>query len=394
MTPVSTTSWGKIGLALWAGVVAALQVGVIAPVVPLLQKDLGLSLPFVGAILSCVTLVAVLLGTVAGAWTNRFGLVRAIGWGLALMAIAAALAALVEDGTMLLAIRAVAGLGYLLTAVACPPLIARLAAERHRALALSLWGSFLPLGIALADVGAAVLLEPIGWRGLFWADAAISAATCAAASIGLRGLGVGQARTAATPGLWAVYRMKAPLLLILAFAIFAFTFIVFAAIEPTYLAEIRGVALDQAGRVSALTTLAAIPGAFLAGWLIHRGVTPMRLAWIGLLVPALLSALVFLSALPIAPVVMTTALALFVGALVPAATYAMIPKIAPDPLHFAPINGMLMQIGSFGTLVGPPVFGAWTDALGWGAAPVLLIALAAVAIACLAGAGRAALVSP
>ena len=386
----STSPWGKIALVYLAGIVAALQVGVIAPIVPLLQHDLDLSLPYVGAILSCVTLISVLLGTVAGSWTNRFGLVRAIGWGLAMMAVAGALAARVEGGAVLLSIRAVAGLGYLLTVVACPPLIARLAADRDRAFALALWGSFLPVGIAVADAGAAVLLEPLGWRGLFWVDAGVTAATCVAAAIGLRGQGAGVARTADTLGIWAVYRMRPSLMLMLAFGVFTLTFIVFAAVEPSYLAEARGMAIDQASRISALTTLAAIPGALTAGWLIRRGVSPVRLAWVGLIAPALLSVAVFIPAVPIAPVVIATVGALFLGGLVPAAVYALIPRVAPDPTHFAPVNGLLMQLGSLGTLIGPPLFGGWANLLGWASSPILLIALAAGGIVCLIGVMRTA----
>ncbi len=281
-----------------------------------------------------------------------------------------------------------------MTAVACPPLIARIASERDRAFALALWGSFLPVGIALADAGAAVLLEPVGWRGLFWTGAGVTAATAVAAAIQLRGLASGQPHNAATPNLWAVYRMRAPLLLMFSFGVFTLTFIVFAAVEPAYLVEARGMALDQAGRVSALTTLAAIPGALVAGWLIRRGLSPLRLAWAGLIVPAVLSLAVFTAAVPIAPVVIATALALFVGALSPAATYALIPRIDANPLHFAPINGLLMQIGSLGTLIGPPLIGAWTERMGWGSSPILLLALAAAGIACLIDVARRAFISP
>lgn len=388
------TSWSKVGLTYFAGVVAALQVGMIAPVVPLLQHDLGLSLSYVGAILSCVTLISVLLGTVAGSWTNRFGLVRAIVWGLAMMAIADAIAALADGGTTLLLIRAVAGLGYLLTVVACPPLIARVATEHDRAFALALWGSFLPVGIALADAGAAALLGPVGWRGLFWTGAGVTAATAIAAATSLRGLAPGQPRHAAALGPWTVYGRRAPLLLMLSFGVFTLTFIVFAAVEPAYLVEARGMALAQAGRVSALTTLAAIPGALVAGWLIRRGLSPFHLARVGLIAPAALSLAVFTLAVPIAPVVIATALALFVGALSPAATYALIPHVDANPMHFAPINGLLMQIGSLGTLVGPPLIGAWTERMGWGSSPILLLALAAAGLACLADVARRAFISP
>jgi MFS family permease len=378
-----STPWKRICVVYLAGIIAAVQVGVIAPVVPLLQHDLALSLPFVSAILSCVTGVSVVLGTVAGSWTNRFGLVRAIVGGLILMAIAAGLSALVDSGGLLLAIRIVLGLGYLMTVVACPPLIARLANDRDRSFALALWGSFLPMGIAVALGASAVLLDGIGWRGLFWVDAAATAVTALVSLAVLRGLAPPAAPSPSDLSIWAVYRMRNPLLLMTAFGVFALVFIVFAGVEPAYLTEARGMGVDAAGRTIALTTLVAIPGSFIAGWLIRRGMAAMRLAQAGLIIPAILSIAIFLpdTALPV--VIACTALAMIIGALIPAAVYAMIPRIEPDPKKFAPVNGLLMQIGSSGTLIGPPLFAGWTDAFGWTLAPLLLILLSAVGCLCL-----------
>ena len=379
----ATTSWKRIGVVYLAGIVAAVQVGVIAPVVPLLQHDLNLSLPFVGAILSCVTFVSVLLGTVAGNWTNRFGLVRAILLGLALMAIAAAVSAVIESGNALLAIRALSGLGYLMTVVACPPLIAQLAADRDRAFALALWGGFLPLGIAIAEGASALLLVDIGWRGLFWVNTAATAVATLVSLIMLRGLAPGAAASASDLSVWMVYRMRAPLLLMICFGVFALVFIIFAGVEPAYLAEARGMSIDAAGRTIALTTLLAIPGSLIAGALVRKGVAPINLAWVGLAAPALLSILIFTPAISNPVAIAASALAMITGALIPASVYSMIPRIEPDPKRFAPINGLLMQIGSTGTLIGPPIFTAWTDALGWVLAPVLLILISVAALVCL-----------
>ncbi|HEY1723454.1 MAG TPA: MFS transporter [Magnetospirillaceae bacterium] len=377
------TPWKRLGIVYLAGILAAVQVGVIAPVVPLLQHDLDLSLPFVSAILSCITFVSVVLGTVAGNWTNRFGLVRAIVVGLALMTVAAGLSAVVESGGALLAIRALSGLGYLATVVACPPLIAQLANDRDRAFALALWGAFLPLGIAVAEGASALLLTDIGWRGLFWVNTAATALAGVVSMIMLRGLAPGAAPSDSDLSVWAIYRMKAPLLLMFCFGVFAFIFIVFAGVEPAYLAEARGMSVGAAGRTIALTTMLAIPGSLIAGALVRKGVAPIRLAWIGLSAPALLSILIFAPALSTPVAIAASALAMITGALIPAAVYAMIPRIEPDPKRFAPINGLLMQIGSGGTLIGPPIFAAWTDGLGWALAPVLLILISAAAMACL-----------
>jgi hypothetical protein len=52
-----TTSWGRIALLYAIGVLAAGQLGIVPPLVPALQRDLGLSLATAGMTVSVVTLV-------------------------------------------------------------------------------------------------------------------------------------------------------------------------------------------------------------------------------------------------------------------------------------------------------------------------------------------------
>ncbi len=107
----------------------------------------------------------------------------------------------------------------------------------------------------------------------------------------------------------------------IAFGIFALIFIVFAGVEPAYLTEARGMSIDAAGRAVALTTLIAIPGSFIAGGLVRRGVSPMRLAQIGFIIPAILSVAIFLPDTSLPIVIGATAIAMITGALIPAAVY-------------------------------------------------------------------------
>ena len=71
------------------------------------------------------------------------------------MAVAAALCAAANDAATLLAGRTLAGIGYLLVVVAGPSLMAATAEPRHQPMTLSLWGTFVPTGIALAGLVAA-----------------------------------------------------------------------------------------------------------------------------------------------------------------------------------------------------------------------------------------------
>ena len=69
------------------------------------------------------------------------------------------------------------------------------------------------------------------------------------------------------------------------------------------------------------------------------------------------------------------------GGLVPAAAFASVPLVAPDARAIGPINGLLAQAGSLGSLAGPPTLALWVEWAGWSAAPLLLLAVAAVGAA-------------
>ena len=170
-----TTSWSRIALLYAIGVLAAGQLGVVPPLVPELQRDLGLSLAGAGTAVSVITLVGAVLGLPAGGWSQRIGHARALAIGLAIMAVAAALCAAANDAATLLAGRTLAGIGYLLVVVAGPSLMAATAEPRHQPMTLSLWGTFVPTGIALAGLVAAGFADR-GWRTIFAVDLVLLAA--------------------------------------------------------------------------------------------------------------------------------------------------------------------------------------------------------------------------
>ena len=128
-----TTSWSRIALLYAIGVLAAGQLGIVPPLVPELQRDLGLSLAGAGTAVSVITLVGAVLGLPAGGWSQRIG--HGAGarhrscrsWPSPRRLCAAA-----SDAATLLAGRTLAGIGYLLVVVAGPSLMAATAEPRHQ----------------------------------------------------------------------------------------------------------------------------------------------------------------------------------------------------------------------------------------------------------------------
>jgi len=299
-----TTAWWRIAVLYAAGVSAAAQLGLVPPLVPALQRDLSLSLTAIGFCISGVTLTAALFGLCTGVWCERIGHGRALVLGILVMGLAAALCAAAGGAQALLAARALAGIGYLLVVIAAPSLMIAVSEPRHRALALSLWGTFVPTGIALAGIATAELADHARWCLAFALDGVVLAAVL------LLALGAAQRVDAPPrPVRWTPLTMVRPAL-----------------------------------------PLAVAP--------------PVPLAISGL------------------------ALSFAVGGLIPAAAFASVPRLAADPRAVGPINGLLAQAGSLGSLAGPPALALWVETTSWSWTPVLLLVVAVTGAVALRPASR------
>jgi len=372
-----TTSWGRIALLYAIGVLAAGQLGIVPPLVPALQRDLGLSLATAGMTVSIVTLVGALFGLPAGGWSERVGHARALRIGILVMAAAAALCAAADDANMLLAARGLAGVGYLLVVVAGPSLMASTAEPRHHAFTLSLWGTFVPAGIALSGIAAAAFADGAGWRFIFAADVVLLAFALIVAIVAIpqtRGPQHDERRV-------SVGTLRAAAPLSVAFFCFALVFLALAGLLPAYLVESRGLPADEAGRIVAIATAFGISGSLFAGWLMRRGAAPGRLVAVGLIASTVIAALSF-SAAPVPLAVAGFAVCFALGGVAPAAAFASVPQVAADMRALGLINGLVAQAGSLGSLAGPPVLALWIEWTGWALAPVLLLAVAAIGAAC------------
>jgi MFS family permease len=371
-----TTSWGRIALLYAIGVLAAGQLGIVPPLVPALQRDLGLSLAGAGMTVSIVTLVGALFGLPAGGWSERVGHARALRIGILVMAAAAALCAAADDANMLLVARGLAGVGYLLVVVACPSLMVSTAESRHHAFALSLWGTFVPAGIALSGLAVAAFADRAGWRIIFAVDAALLAFGLITATAIPQTRGPRHDERRVSGG---ALRAAAPLSV--AFFCFALVFLALAGLLPAWLVERRGLPADEAGRIIAIAAAFGIAGSLLAGRLMRRGASPGRLVAVGLIASTVIAALSF-SAAPVPLAVAGFAVCFALGGLVPAAAFASVPQVATDRRAVGPVNGLLAQTGSLGSLAGPPALALWVEATDWSLAPVMLVAVAAIGAAC------------
>ncbi|MFI7143772.1 CynX/NimT family MFS transporter [Nonomuraea sp. NPDC050022] len=379
--------WVLIAIVYLGGVAAAMSLGKFASVGPAVAGELGLSLSELGWVISAVVGVGAVVGLPAGYLVRRFGTERSLITGLVLMGAASAASVWAGGFGWLLTARGVEGAGYVLVTIACPALILRLASERDRGTALSIWATFVAVGIGLSTLGGGVLGSALGWRG--WIGL-ITALTLAMALVVWVRLPRGSGRLVAAGPVPKIGALKWPAALALAFCLGALVTIPVIVLLPTLLIEEYGRTATAAGAVTSVISLLSALGGLAVGVLLRRG-TPVRvLALVGLLtVPAawlMYGGAASLTAAQVGAAIISMENG-FLGALV----FAALPMVL-DRLDHADVgNGVVAQAGSLGSLLGPPMFGLVVAGPGFQAlVPVIAVGMIAAVGALLLVGGRAA----
>jgi predicted MFS family arabinose efflux permease len=356
------------------GVLAAAALGKVAPAVSLLRADLGLSLGGAGWLVSAITAVPALLGTPAGLWVRRRGGRRALLAGLAILAVTGVAGAGVPGVGWMLAARVVEGVGFLLVVVAAPTLLVQMAAREDQPRVLALWGTGIPVGLAVS-AAAGGALAPLGWR--LWMTVPSLLAVPAAVASAL--LVPPDSPAGAAPGRAAgrarlrLADLRAPALLAGGFCAAVVIGGAVLGMLPAFLEEERRAGIAASGTATALVALCSVLGSLVAGWLLGRGVGLRALAATGLLMP-LASWPVVWAGGSFGGSVLAAAALMAANGVVVAGVFAAVPRVAAAPDHLAVVNGLVAQLGSAGSLLGPPLFAWAAVAAGWGVLPPLVAA--------------------
>ena len=354
-----------------AGVSAAMHVAKLPPALPVLQQEMGIGLVQAGFLLSLVQLASMALGVVAGLTADGIGLKRSMLIGLTLLS-AAGLAGGFADGVaMLLALRALEGLGFLLATVAAPSLVRRCVAPSQVTRMLGFWGAFMPFGTALALLAGPAVLGVVGWPGWWWLVALLSGAMAIWVARVVPADTPHRPVAAAAEGwgarLGQTLRARGPWLVALTFAAYSAQWLAVIGFLPSLYAQ-AGIGGLRGAVLTALVAAVNIVGNVLAGRLLSRGVAPQRVLWCGFAAMALGAWLAFGAATAQQPLLRYAGALLFstLGGLVPGCLFALAPRVAPSERTVATTVGWLMQWSAFGQVSGPPL-AAWvaSQAGGW-----------------------------
>ena len=379
--------WVRPASTIAAGILAAASLGKVGPVSAQVGRAFGLSPFALGATISLITLVGAVLAAPAGQWLRDRDPGPWLAAGLAVMAVAGGAMTLAPPSrAALICLRAVEGAGYLLIVVGGPSvLIRQVSAGRARA-ALALWGICTPAGFAVSAAAGGLAASRAGWQDWF----AALAAACAVLAGVVLALARGQRRGApaapppADPGRPP---LAGALLLACGFGALSLMAVAILSLLPTYLIQ-RGLTPAAAGAATAVAAAASIPGNACAAALLRRGVRPGVLACSMLACPAL-AGVTFARAVPLPAAVGGAAVLIFAVGIAASAGYASLPEVTRSRRDLPLANGIMIQLGSVGALIGPPVFAAVTGLRQWQliaylAIPAVIVGAAAMASATLA----------
>lgn len=389
MTAAAANPMTAAWVVVLAGVVSALQVGKLPPALTALQADLGLSLVQSGFLLSMVQLAGMLTAVVVGLLADSLGLKRAMVSGLLLLAAASALGSLASTAPVLLVLRAIEGMGFLWVTLPAPALIRRLVAPQRLARMIGVWGTYMPLGTALALLGGPFII-PIGGWPLWWdlfALLSLAMAVWLYRVVPSDPPSLPQSRTTLVSSLAATLSAAGPWLVALMFCVYSAQWLAVVGFLPSIYASV-GLSGASLGVLTAAAAGANVVGNVASGRLLQAGHPPQKLLWIGFGGMALGSSLAFMAATETLPVLRYAATLLFfsVGGLVPATLFALAVRLAPGERQVAGTVGWVLQWSALGQFFGPPAV-AWVAAQagGWQQTPWVTVGC------CALGSGLAAL---
>jgi MFS transporter, CP family, cyanate transporter len=162
------------------GVAAAMHIGKMPALLPLLADEMHLSRLQTGWLLAVFQIAGMLLGLMGGLLADQVGRRRLMMFGLLIGALASLLAPVFvrkEDPAgvyWLLAFRAIESFAFLATVLPGPGLLQRLVNKGDLRSYMGWWAAYMPMGMGLGLVASPLLSTAYGWRGVWVAVALVN----------------------------------------------------------------------------------------------------------------------------------------------------------------------------------------------------------------------------
>jgi MFS family permease len=368
------TRWGAVAALILAGVVVALQIGKASIAVPVLQKELQLTLVVASWVIGAYGVLGAVGGLPSGIVASLFSARRTLIAGLIAAGLGSLAGAMATNGGVLIATRIIEGCGFLAAVLAVPRLLRAVTAPRDRDTVLAFWGAYMPAGSVIMMVAGPQLMN-FGWQTMWIVNGAVVLLYALIVAM----LPVQEETPAENPGQALLSNVKlavgapGPILLALAFGIYTFQYAALAGLLPTLLVDRMGLSVAAAGAISAVTVAANAVGNVFAGAMLRFGASLWAIAAFGYCFVGAAAFGIFSENLPVALIATLASTSLAVTGLIPASIFAAAPRFAHSSALLAILLGILNQASNLGNLFGPAAIASVAQTFGWGRAPLLFL---------------------
>lgn len=173
--------WLALAVLAMAQFMVVLDITIVNVALPAIQTDLGFSADGLQWVVNAYTLAFGGLLLLGGRSSDLLGRRRLFLVGLALFGVASLAGGFATSSGMLVAVRAVQGVGAaLLSPAALALLTVTFPAGRERNVALGVWGALAGIGGTLGVVAGGVLVDSLGWEWIFFVNVPVAALAIAA----------------------------------------------------------------------------------------------------------------------------------------------------------------------------------------------------------------------
>ena len=374
------TRWGAAFILIFAGVISALQIGKAAIAVPILQRELALTLVAASWIVGAYGVLGAAAGLPAGILSSMLRARTTLIAGLAVAGVGSIAGAFAESAAVLIATRVLEGCGSLAASLAVPRLLRAVTAPRDLPPMLAVFAAHLPFGSVVMMLAAPHAMW-FGWQGLWLINGAIVLGYAVAiACVRLDEPPAAHAAPSVLSNIGAVLGTPGPVLLALAFGTYTFQYLALSGLLPALLVDRMGLSIAAAGTVSAIAVAANAVGNMSAGALLRLGVPVWSIMATAFASVGLAAIGIFSDAAPVALVTVLAAASLGLTGLIPGSIYAAAPRIAPTSAMLAIALGLINQVTNIGNLSGPAAMAFTVQWLGWSGAPLLFAAVAVTGV--------------
>jgi MFS family permease len=368
------TRWGAVAALILAGVVVALQIGKASIAVPVLQKELQLTLVVASWVIGAYGVLGAVGGLPSGIVASLFSARRTLIAGLIAAGLGSLAGAMATNGGVLIATRIIEGCGFLAAVLAVPRLLRAVTAPRDRDTVLAFWGAYMPAGSVIMMVAGPQLMS-FGWQTMWIVNGVVVLLYALIVAM----LPVRDETPAQNPGQDLLSNVKlavcapGPILLALAFGIYTFQYAALAGLLPTLLVDRMGLSVAAAGAISAVTVAANAVGNVFAGAMLRFGASLWAIAAFGYCFVGAAAFGIFSENLPVVLIATLASASLAVTGLIPASIFAAAPRFAHSSALLAILLGILNQTSNLGNLFGPAAIASVAQSFGWSRAPLLFL---------------------